>query len=75
MVSNDDLYESYAFQTNLVGEFTTGALTTLLFGVDQIVKLGRGQRRLPGDPSLPQYFYQEADPISKPDSELTCFLQ
>lgn len=47
--SNDDLSESYALQTNLVGQFTTGAINhTLLFGVDlnRETTVG-GQRRLP----------------------------
>lgn len=77
--SNDDLYESYALQTNLVGEFTTGAINhTLLFGVDlnRETRVG-GQRRLPGDPSFfLNIFTQEADPISKPDlSDLTLFVR
>jgi iron complex outermembrane receptor protein len=77
--SNDDLYESYALQTNLVGEFTTGAINhTLLFGVDlnRETRVG-GQRRLPGDPSFfLNIFTQEADPISKPDlSDLTLFAR
>lgn len=77
--SNEDLYESYALQTNLVGEFKTGAINhTLLFGVDlnRETRVG-GQRRLPGDPSFfLNIFTEEADPISKPDlSDLTLFAR
>ncbi|MBW4641055.1 MAG: TonB-dependent siderophore receptor [Gloeocapsa sp. UFS-A4-WI-NPMV-4B04] len=77
--SNDDLYESYALQTNLVGQFTTGAINhTLLFGVDlnRETSVG-GQRRLPDDPSFfINIFTQEADPISKPNlSDLTLFAR
>ena len=33
--SNDDYFENYAMQTNLIGEFTTGSIEhTLLFGID-----------------------------------------
>jgi len=33
--SNDDLYEDYALQTNVVGKFATGSINhTLLVGVD-----------------------------------------
>ena len=77
--SNDDLYESYALQTNLVGQFTTGSINhTLLFGVDlnRETSVG-GQRRLPDDPSFfLNIFTQEADPISKPNlSSLTLFAR
>ncbi|MES1022317.1 TonB-dependent siderophore receptor [Gloeocapsa sp. BRSZ] len=68
--SNDDYDEVYSFQTNVVGEFTTGNVEhTLLAGVDFNRSTTQGtQRRLPGDPSFfLNIFTQEGDPISRPN--------
>jgi len=68
--SNDDYDEVYSFQTNVVGEFTTGSVEhTLLAGVDFNRSTTQGtQRRLPGDPSFfLNIFTQEGDPISRPN--------
>ncbi|WNN88440.1 TonB-dependent siderophore receptor [Gloeocapsopsis dulcis] len=68
--SNDDYYEFYSLQTNVVGEFATGNVQhTLLAGVDFNRSTAQGsQRRLPGDPSFfLNIFTQEGDPISRPN--------
>jgi iron complex outermembrane receptor protein len=68
--SNDDYYEFYSLQTNVVGEFATGSVEhTLLAGIDFNRSTAQGgQRRLPGDPSFfINIFTQESDPISRPN--------
>ncbi|WP_236738862.1 TonB-dependent siderophore receptor [Chroogloeocystis siderophila] len=68
--SNDDYYEFYSLQTNVVGEFATGSVQhTLLAGIDFNRSTAQGgQRRLPGDPSFfLNIFTQEGDLISRPN--------
>jgi len=58
--SNDDLYEDYALQTNVVGKFATGSINhTLLVGdLERETRVGK-QSRLPDDPSfLPTFSTQ-----------------
>lgn len=68
--SNDDLYENYALQTNVVGKFATGSINhTLLFGVDleRETRVGK-QSRLPDDPSFfTDIFNPVDDDVSRPD--------
>lgn len=48
--SNDDYYDTYSLQTDIVGKFKTGAIAhTLLFGVDlERQNTDGSQKRLPG---------------------------
>lgn len=65
--SNDDLYESYALQTNVVGKFATGSINhTLLFGVDleRETTVGK-QSRLADDPDDPQFLIDIFDPVDR----------
>jgi len=70
--SNDDLYESYALQTNVVGKFATGSINhTLLFGVDLERETSVGkQSRLPGDPPLLIDIFNPVD-VDVPRPEIT----
>lgn len=65
--SNDDLYESYALQTNVVGKFATGSINhTLLFGVDleRETRVGK-QSRLADDPDDPPFLIDIFDPVDR----------
>ncbi|WP_104545161.1 TonB-dependent siderophore receptor [Chroococcidiopsis sp. TS-821] len=77
--SNDDYYEFYSLQTNVVGEFATGNVQhTLLAGIDFNRSTAQGgQRRLPGDPSFfINIFTQEGDLISRPNlGDLTLIVR
>jgi iron complex outermembrane receptor protein len=68
--ANDDLFENYSVQTNVVGKFETGKIKhQLLFGVDYDRATSVGQQtRLPDEPVFPiDIFTLEADPISRPN--------
>jgi iron complex outermembrane receptor protein len=70
--ANDDLFENYSVQTNVVGKFDTGSIKhQLLFGVDYDRATVVGQQtRLPDEPVFPiDIFTLEADPISRPDRD------
>ena len=76
--SNDDLFQSFGLQTDLVGKFRTGPVNhTLLVGVD-LNRQTRGgtQRGLPEDPGFSIDIFNPVLETEKPGlSDLTNFLR